>query len=171
MKFLVAVAYPYPCCQKMEAPQVNFVSISNCNKLITVATLLQIRAMASGTQKTKSYLTFKYNCSAVSHPILTEFVGFRQIFKRTLPTAFLVAFYATLHPAMSVRQLVGRLVPFWAAAPKGWMTSAFTHMENFPFSFSVPPTQILVLRPKSQPQGPNPSLKAQILAWRPIFQS
>ena len=155
----------------------DFVSISNCNKLTTVATLLQIKAMASGTQKTKSYLTFKYNCSAVSHPILTEFVGFRQIFKRTLPTAFLVVFYATLHPAMSVRQLVGRLVPFWAAAPKGWMTSAFTHMENFPLLLllrpSVPPprleAQIPVLRPKSQPHGPNPSLKAQILAWRPKF--
>ena len=27
--------------------------------------------------------------------------------------------------------MVGRLVPFWAAAPKGSMTYAFTHMGNF----------------------------------------
>ena len=30
-----------------------------------------------------------------------------------------------------VGRSVGRLLPFWAAAPKGSMTYAFTHMGNF----------------------------------------
>ena len=63
---------------------------------------------------------------------------------------FLVTCFATLHPAMSVRWLVGPLVPFWAAVPKGSMTYAFTHMGN-----------IFLLGPL--PLGPNPSLEAQIL--------
>ena len=51
---------------------------------------------------------------------------------------------------------------FWAAAPKGPMTYAFTHKGNFSFfffSFSVCP-----LRLKLQPQGSNHSLEAQITA-------
>ena len=64
----------------------------------------------------------------------------------------------------------GIILPFWAAAPKGSMTYAFTHMGNF--------LQLLLLllrtipqspasRPKFQSRGPNPSLEAQILAARP----
>ena len=55
-----------------------------------------------------------------------------------------------------------------AAAPKGTMTYVFTHRGNFSSSFSsvcpLPP------RLKSQPPGPNPSLKAQIPASRPKSQ-
>ena len=42
---------------------------------------------------------------------------------------------------------------FWAAAPKGSMTYAFTHMGIFSFSsssFYVPPSQIPISRPKFQ---------------------
>ena len=64
-----------------------------------------------------------------------------------------------------------------AAAPKGSMTYAFTHMGDFlllllllllhasPSNPSLE-AQIPVSRPKSQLQGPNLSLKVQILAWR-----
>ena len=64
------------------------------------------------------------------------------------------------------------LFPFWAVAMKGQMTQAFTYGETS-LSSLVPSTSssfkplILSLRPKSQPQGPNPkidivpSLKAQ----------
>ena len=63
-----------------------------------------------------------------------------------------------------------------AAAPKGFMTYAFTHMGNFllllllhrPFAPSPSlEAQIPVPRPKSQSRGPNPIRKAQILASRP----
>ena len=117
-------------------------------------------------------------------------------------TLFLDMCYATLHLA-SILGLRGQvsglnsrksvrwsavLVPclsrLWlklrgsrAAAPKGSMTYAFTHMGDFLLllflllrpsplkSQSRGPNssleaQIPVLRPKSQPQGPNPSLKA-----------
>ena len=68
---------------------------------------------------------------------------------------------------------------FWAVAPKGSMTYAFTHMGDFLLLLHLllllrpPPSnpsleaQIPVSRPKSQSRGPNPSLKAQILASRP----
>ena len=61
-----------------------------------------------------------------------------------------------------------------AAAPKGSMTYAFTHMGNFPLLLLLlllllrtpPPPKlhahISASRPISQPQGPNPSLEAQI---------
>ena len=68
--------------------------------------------------------------------------------------------------------------PFWAAAPKGPMTYAFTNAEFFPPSPSMSPppppasrpkfqpwTQISSLRPKFQPQRSNPSLEAQFPAW------
>ena len=80
--------------------------------------------------------------------------------------------------------------PFWAAAPKGSMTYAFTHMGNFlllllllllrppppasrPISQPGGPypsleAQISVLRPKSHPQGPNPNPKAQIPVSRDL---
>ena len=59
--------------------------------------------------------------------------------------------------------------PFWAAAPKGPMTYAFTYAEIFPKSVHPPSleAQIPVPRPKSQSRGPNPIRKAQILASRP----
>ena len=49
----------------------------------------------------------------------------------------------------------------WAAAPKGSMTYAFTHMGNFLF--------LLLLCPpaKSNPSQINPSIKAQIPVSRP----
>ena len=64
----------------------------------------------------------------------------------------------------SVGWLIGRLVPFWAAAPKGSMTYAFTHMGNFLLLLLL-----LLLRPpplKSQSQGPNSSLEDQIPVLR-----
>ena len=59
---------------------------------------------------------------------------------------------------------------FWAAAPKGSMTYAFTHMGNFLLLLLLlrtppPPSlqaYISAWRPISQPRGPNPSLDAQI---------
>ena len=60
--------------------------------------------------------------------------------------------------------------PFWAAAPKGSMTYAFTHIRDFllllPFLLCTPPHPP-ALRPISQPRGPNPSLEAQIPTSRP----
>ena len=68
--------------------------------------------------------------------------------------------------------------PFWAAAPKGPMTYAFTQ-EKFlllllllllrtpPDSDPSLQAETPALRLKSQPLGPNPSLEAQILASRP----
>ena len=56
------------------------------------------------------------------------------------------------------------LSTFWAAAPKGPMTYAFTHMGNFLLLLllllrtPLPPAS----RPISQPGGPYPSLEAQI---------
>ena len=54
-----------------------------------------------------------------------------------------------------------------AAAPKGSMTYAFTHMGNFLLLLRTPPppslqAYISAWRPISQPRGPNPSLDAQI---------
>ena len=74
-------------------------------------------------------------------------------------TNFLVACYATLHPAMSVHWSVGRLVPFWAAAPKGSMTYAFTHMGDF----------LLLLLLSFGPQGQDLGLLAEILTLRLRF--
>ena len=59
---------------------------------------------------------------------------------------------------------------FWAAAPKGSMTYAFTHMGNFLLLLLLlrtppPPSlqaHISASRPISQPWGPNPCLEAQI---------
>ena len=86
-------------------------------------------------------------------------------------------------------------MPFWAAALKGSMIYAFTHMGNFfllllfllllrtpPPLASRPISQpggpylsleahIPALRPKSQSWDPNPNLKAQIPTPRPRFQS
>ena len=64
-------------------------------------------------------------------------------------------FDANLHLAVSVAPSICH----WAAAPKGSMSYAFTHMGNFLLLL------LLLLRPpplKSQSQGPNPSLEAQI---------
>ena len=82
------------------------------------------------------------------------------------------------HPFAHVS--VGHLVPFWAVAPKGSMTYAFTHMGNFLlFSFVPPPpsglylsleAHIPVSRPKSQSRGSNPSFEAKIIASRPKSQ-
>ena len=74
--------------------------------------------------------------------------------------------------------------PFWAAARKGSMPFAFTHLGNFFLLLLLhPPLKsqsqgpssslegpIPVLRPQSQSWGLNSSLKAQILAWRPRYQ-
>ena len=68
---------------------------------------------------------------------------------------------------------------FWAAAPKGSMTYAFTYMGHFLLLLLLlllrpPPlnpsleAHIPVSRPKSQPQGLKPSLEAQIPALRPL---
>ena len=67
--------------------------------------------------------------------------------------------------------------PSWAVAPKGSMTYAFTHMGDFLLLvLHTPPPlglylslegHIPVLRPKSQPQGPNPSPEPEIWASRP----
>ena len=84
--------------------------------------------------------------------------------------------HTTLHSALSIRPSVHpsicHSVPFWAAAPKGPMTYAFTQGEifssSFSFSssfFSIPP---LASKLKSQPQAQitfsslNPRLRAQI---------
>ena len=58
--------------------------------------------------------------------------------------------------------------PFWAAAPKGSMTYAFTHMGDFLLLL----LHLLLLRPplKSQPRGLNFSLKAKIPVPRLKFQ-
>ena len=59
--------------------------------------------------------------------------------------------------------------PFWAVAPKGLMTYAFTHIWGIfssSFSFSVPPLPP-ASRPISQPGGPYSSLEAQIPVLRP----
>ena len=66
-------------------------------------------------------------------------------------------------------------VAFWAAAPKGSMTYAFTHMGNFLLLLRTPPppslqAYISAWRPISQPRGPNPSLEAQIPPSRPKSQ-
>ena len=60
---------------------------------------------------------------------------------------------------------------FWAAAPKGSMTYAFTHMGSFLLLLLLhtPPPQ--VSRPISQPPGQNPILKAQIPIPRPKSHS
>ena len=67
----------------------------------------------------------------------------------------------------SVGWLVG-WSPFWAAAPKGSMTYAFTHMGNILLLL-----HLLLLRtpPSPQPPGPYLSLEAHIPAWRPKSQS
>ena len=49
-------------------------------------------------------------------------------------------------------------------ALKWLMTYAFTHMGIFPSSPSPPPSPPPSLPLKSQPRGPNPSLKAEIWA-------
>ena len=53
-------------------------------------------------------------------------------------------------------------VLFWAAAPKGPMTYALTHMGDFLLLLLL---LLLLLRPPP-PQGPNPSPEAQILVWK-----
>ena len=54
-------------------------------------------------------------------------------------------------------------ISFWAAATKGSMTYAFTHVGNFFLLLRTPPAS----RPISQPGGPYPSLEAQIPVLRP----
>ena len=92
------------------------------------------------------------------------------------------------------------LFAFWAAAPMGLTTYAFTHMGNFllllllhllcpplpnsnpsfeaqisvsrsKFPASRPKSDPSSLRPKSHPKGPDPNLKAQIPALRPSFRA
>ena len=65
----------------------------------------------------------------------------------------------------SVGPSIGRS-PFWAAAPKGSMTYAFTHMGSFLLLL------LLLLRtPLPQSPGPYLSLEAHIPASRPKSQS
>ena len=73
---------------------------------------------------------------------------------------------------------------FWAAAPKGSMTYAFTQ-GNFLLLLRTPPSpkppgpylsreaHIQASGPKSQSGGPNPNLKAQIPPYsqNPIFEA
>ena len=98
-------------------------------------------------------------------------------------TFFLVAYYANLHPAMSVGWSVGWSAPFLSSGPKG-VDDIFFHTYG-EFSPSPPPPPSLppqisfsrrkfqswgpnpVLRHIFQPWGPNPSLKAKILAGGP----
>ena len=62
---------------------------------------------------------------------------------------------------------------FWAAAPKGSMTYAFTHMGNFLLLRTPPPPSLQAhfsaWRPITQPRGPNSSLEAQILGEWNLF--
>ena len=51
-----------------------------------------------------------------------------------------------------------------AAAPKGSMTYAFTHMEDF-LPLLLRPPLLPASRPISQPPGLNPSIEADILAF------
>ena len=55
---------------------------------------------------------------------------------------------------------------FWAAAPKGSITYSFTHVGNFLLLLLLPRPFPL----KSQSQGPNSSIVAQIPATRPMSQ-
>ena len=57
--------------------------------------------------------------------------------------------------------------PFWAAAPKGSMTYAFTHMGDF--LLLLPLLLLLLLRtpPPIQPLGPYLSLEGHIPVLRP----
>ena len=84
-----------------------------------------------------------------------------KAFAITFSYFFLVACYATLHPAISVRRLVGWSVPFLGSGLEGADDLCFHICRNFSFSFLISPP---ISRPKFQFQGPNPSLKAQILA-------
>ena len=91
---------------------------------------------------------------------------------------FLVACYATLHPALSVSRLVGRS-SFWQRPRRGRWPMHSQVWGIFSSFFYVPPSpqppgpylsfeaHIPASRPKSQSWGPNPSLKAQILAKMP----
>ena len=63
---------------------------------------------------------------------------------------------------------------FWAAAPKGSITYAFTQGDFLLLLLRPPPppgpylsleAHIPALRPKSQSQGSNPNLKAQIPSY------
>ena len=55
---------------------------------------------------------------------------------------------------------------FWAAAPKGSMTYAFTHMGSFLLLLLLCTPPPPASRPISQPGGPYPSLEAQIPVLR-----
>ena len=83
---------------------------------------------------------------------------------------FAVSIHVSICPSIHLlvrHTLLFWVFAFWAAAPKGSMIYAFTHMGDFLLLLRPPPplTQILASRPKTHPQGPNPSLKAQI----PVF--
>ena len=73
-----------------------------------------------------------------------------------------------------VTKMVAYLMLFWAAAPKGSMTYAFTHGEispSSPSSSAYPPlaleTQLSALRAISQPRGPDSIPENKIPASRP----
>ena len=65
---------------------------------------------------------------------------------------------------MQTRILVKAFAVYWAAAPKGSMTYAFTHMGNFfllLLLLHTPPSKL-----KIQPKSSTPSLEPQIPASR-----
>ena len=88
---------------------------------------------------------------------------------------FAVSIHVSICPSIHLlvrHTLLFWVFAFWAAAPQGSMTYAFTHMGDFLLLLLLlllrpSPPQIPVSRPKFQSRGPNPSLEAQIPASRP----
>ena len=125
------------------------------------------------------------------HCVLQEFVPLgTATYKVSLTTLPLSAWFLPfVHPPSSgqpslssiqpsqtsIQPYHTSIQPFRAAAPKGSMTYAFTHMGNIfllpllllllrPTSNPSLEAQIPVSRPKSQSRDANPRIKAQILA-------
>ena len=72
---------------------------------------------------------------------------------------------------LQVIEVISKPLYFWAAAPKGSMTYAFTLMGNFLLLLLLCTPLPSASRPKSQPQGPNSSLEAPIPTLRLKSQS
>ena len=120
-----------------------------------------------------------YQFSFISKMVLnTKSLGmdWRMNLRTDGRTEPLIKLIKVLEPTLLEIQWLSVSTLFWAAAPKGPMTYALTHMGDFLLLLLLllllrPPlfsseAQILVAGLIFQPEGPNSSLKAQILASR-----
>ena len=113
--------------------------------------MLQIKAMASATQQTKSYLTFKYHCCL--SPNFDWICGIQEDFQKDAADCIFSRVIRDYTPLCRFVSWSVDWSPFWAAAPKG--RCPVEHRGEFPYV--RPSVRPSVRPPPGWPQIRSPS--------------